>query len=258
MNTLKNYITGAALMVSAWGMAQLHTIAEKQYPAMYENQTRQLPSPSATPEKITLSAKELVDININTMMSDPVLRNADWGFVVYDPKTKKIVSSYNENSAFIPASTTKLLTTETALSMLGEKFRWTTQLEFSGEVDDAGNLNGNLYVIGSGDPFIGTGKAGSSTYSTISKDFMYALQERGIKKINEKDIEGSLMTAHLPPVDLCIRTGGEKRLSNFLLWQLAYSELYFTNVSWPEFDKEHLKKAINEFSSRDRRYGGLK
>lgn len=184
MNTLKNYITGAALMVSAWGMAQLHTIAEKQYPAMYENQTRQLPSPSATPEKITLSAKELVDININTMMSDPVLRNADWGFVVYDPKTKKIVSSYNENSAFIPASTTKLLTTETALSMLGEKFRWTTQLEFSGEVDDAGNLNGNLYVIGSGDPFIGTGKAGSSTYSTISKDFMYALQERGIKKIN--------------------------------------------------------------------------
>ncbi len=184
MNLLKNYIAGIALLASSWGTAQLNTIAAKQYPAMYENQAGHLPSPTASPEKITLSAKELVDIKINTMMSDPVLRNANWGFVVYDPKTKKIVSSHNENSAFIPASTTKLLTTETALSMLGEKFRWNTQLEYSGEIDADGNLNGNLYVIGSGDPFIGTGKAGSSTYSTISRDFMYALKERGVKKIN--------------------------------------------------------------------------
>ena len=55
--------------------------------------------------------------------------------------------------------------------------------------------------------------------------------------------------------DICIRTGGEHRLSNFLLWQLAYSELYFTNVLWPDFDSQQLDIALDEFSKRNRRYG---
>jgi undecaprenyl diphosphate synthase len=76
--------------------------------------------------------------------------------------------------------------------------------------------------------------------------------------ITQEDLEGALMTAHLPPVDLCIRTGGEQRLSNFLLWQLAYSELYFTDVPWPAFSEEHLEQAIESFKERDRRFGGLK
>ena len=116
-------------------------------------------------------------------MNDPVLRNASWGFVVYDPKTQKIVSSYNENSAFVPASTTKLLTTDTALSLLGPKFRWMTQLEYTGDIDADGTLNGNLYIVGSGDPSLGTRKAGASSYTDIVTDFIYAMADKGIRKV---------------------------------------------------------------------------
>jgi len=65
-----------------------------------------------------------------------------------------------------------------------------------------------------------------------------------------------LDTADLPPLDLLIRTSGEIRLSNFLLWQAAYAELYFTDVLWPDFTPEHLGEALAEFAERDRRYGG--
>jgi undecaprenyl diphosphate synthase len=61
----------------------------------------------------------------------------------------------------------------------------------------------------------------------------------------------------LPDVDLLIRTGGEQRLSDFLLWESAYAELYFTDVLWPDFDAEHLSAAVTEFHRRDRRFGGL-
>ena len=67
-----------------------------------------------------------------------------------------------------------------------------------------------------------------------------------------------MSTKDLLPVDLVIRTGGEKRISNFLLWQIAYSELYFTDVLWPDFNEECFQKAINSFKSRERRFGGLK
>jgi undecaprenyl diphosphate synthase len=76
--------------------------------------------------------------------------------------------------------------------------------------------------------------------------------------IDETTIESYLYTRDLPPVDLMIRTSGEQRLSNFLLWQLAYSELVFTKVHWPAFSKRHLLKAIRSFQSRHRRFGGLK
>ncbi len=79
-----------------------------------------------------------------------------------------------------------------------------------------------------------------------------------IKSINEKTIGQFLDTADVPDPDLLIRTSGEERLSNFLLWQLAYSEFYFTDVPWPDFDKNELIKAIEKYSSRDRRYGKLK
>ncbi len=75
------------------------------------------------------------------------------------------------------------------------------------------------------------------------------------KEITEKAILESLDTADCGEVDLIIRTGGEKRLSNFLLYQGAYSELYFTDVLWPDFKKEEFDKAIEEFSKRNRRFG---
>ena len=65
-----------------------------------------------------------------------------------------------------------------------------------------------------------------------------------------------LETAELPPVDMLIRTGGEHRLSNFMLWDLSYAELYFTEIFWPDFDADELKKAVGTFYQRQRRFGG--
>ena len=78
------------------------------------------------------------------------------------------------------------------------------------------------------------------------------------ESITESTIESYLDTAGVPDPDLMIRTSGEQRLSNFLLWQLAYSEFYFTPVAWPDFNKEELIKAIEKYNQRDRRYGGVK
>ncbi|MBQ1820880.1 MAG: di-trans,poly-cis-decaprenylcistransferase [Clostridia bacterium] len=75
---------------------------------------------------------------------------------------------------------------------------------------------------------------------------------------NETAISRFLYTADSGDVDLLIRTGGEARVSNFLLWQIAYAELYFTDVKWPNFTREELIKALRDFAGRDRRYGGLK
>lgn len=77
-------------------------------------------------------------------------------------------------------------------------------------------------------------------------------------QITEETIEGYLDTAGVPDPDLLIRTSGELRLSNFLLWQLAYTEFYFTDVAWPDFNKAELVKAIEKYNQRDRRYGGVK
>ncbi|WGZ92080.1 MAG: polyprenyl diphosphate synthase [Candidatus Thiocaldithrix dubininis] len=73
--------------------------------------------------------------------------------------------------------------------------------------------------------------------------------------LSEAQFESYLSTQAIPAVDLFIRTGGEKRISNFLLWQMAYSELYFSDVLWPEFDEQCLTAAFNDFANRQRRFG---
>ena len=73
--------------------------------------------------------------------------------------------------------------------------------------------------------------------------------------INENIISSNLFTKNIPDPDLLIRTSGEKRLSNFLLWQLAYTELVFLDVLWPDFKKKHFVDALNQYSKRLRRYG---
>ncbi len=75
------------------------------------------------------------------------------------------------------------------------------------------------------------------------------------EKIDESIINEHLYTRNLPDVDLLIRTSGEQRISNFLLWQIAYAELYFTDTLWPDFTKENLYKAIIEYQKRERRFG---
>ncbi len=85
---------------------------------------------------------------------------------------------------------------------------------------------------------------------------------RGIKKIqfdniNENSLSKALDTRDFPNVDMLIRTGGEKRLSNFLLWQSAYAELFFTDTLWPDFSREEFRNTIEEYKQRERRYGGI-
>lgn len=81
--------------------------------------------------------------------------------------------------------------------------------------------------------------------------------ELPIEDITPDSLEEHLLSAGLPDPDLLIRTGGELRLSNFMLWQTAYSELWFTDIYWPEFQQEHLIEAVAEYQRRTRRYGGL-
>ena len=84
-----------------------------------------------------------------------------------------------------------------------------------------------------------------------------SILEKGVKSedITEEMISENLYTKNIPDPDLLIRTSGELRLSNYLLWQLAYTEFYFTDVLWPDFNKEELKKAIAKYNERDRRFG---
>ncbi len=90
-------------------------------------------------------------------------------------------------------------------------------------------------------------------------DAVRSLVTEGIpaEKVDEKAIRSHLYLPDMPDPDLVIRTSGEYRISNFLLWELAYSELVFTEVLWPDFRRENLFEAVREFQSRDRRFGGL-
>jgi undecaprenyl diphosphate synthase len=84
-----------------------------------------------------------------------------------------------------------------------------------------------------------------------------AAGELVVEQINEDHFESELLTVGLRDPDLLIRTSGEQRISNFLLWQCAYAELVFVDTLWPDFGKEHLEQAIAEFRRRERRYGGI-
>ena len=90
-------------------------------------------------------------------------------------------------------------------------------------------------------------------------DAVKSLMKSGVSadKVNEKMIARHLYDSDMPEVDLMIRTSGEYRTSNFLLWQLAYSEMWFTDTLWPDFKREHMAEAIEDYHQRGRRYGGV-
>lgn len=110
-----------------------------------------------------------------------------------------------------------------------------------------------------------TGKTKDFTEKVLNICINYGGRQEVVKAVKElvksgeeittESIESRLYTAENPPLDLIIRTGGELRISNFLLYQSAYAELYFTSVLWPDFDENELEKAIVDFSSRQRRFG---
>ena len=98
----------------------------------------------------------------------------------------------------------------------------------------------------------------------FKKELIYAIKELAVKvkknlisveNIDEKIFNNHLHSGALPSVDLLIRTSGEQRISNFLLWQVSYAELYFSEVFWPEFDENHFEKAIKCYKKRERRFG---
>ena len=108
----------------------------------------------------------------------------------------------------------------------------------------------------------------SSEYADKEKvELFYAIDRRlcifetlikeGKKEVSEDDITNALYTAHCPDPDLIVRTGGDLRLSNFLLWQAAYAEFYFTDTLWPDLDEREIDTIIDNFYNRKRRYGGV-
>ncbi len=106
-----------------------------------------------------------------------------------------------------------------------------------------------------------TGKTLNIAVNYGSKqEILYAvnkLLKSGKAEVSQEDFENALYTADMPDIDLVVRTSGESRVSNFFLWQIAYAELYFTDVLWPDFDKAELQKAIDWFSMRNRRFGNV-
>ena len=132
---------------------------------------------------------------------------------------------------------------------LSEAFRQQiTELERASAKNDGLNLQIAINY-GSRDEMI---RAMRRMYQDYSSDSLKA------DEITEERFAAYLDTAEIPDPDLLIRTSGEQRLSNYLLWQLAYSEFYFTDVPWPDFHKEELEQAIEAYNKRDRRFGGLK
>jgi undecaprenyl diphosphate synthase len=102
----------------------------------------------------------------------------------------------------------------------------------------------------------GTTIAVALNYGSMDEIARAATRAAAQGQITPETIAAHLDTADLPPLDLLIRTSGEERLSNFLLWQVAYAELWFTDVLWPDFTADHLKQALDAFATRERRYGG--
>ena len=109
-------------------------------------------------------------------------------------------------------------------------------------------------------------RTADNTGSTLAVALNYGSQDELVRAANAAAAEGEvtaeaieahLYTADMPPLDLIIRTSGEQRLSNFLLWQVAYAELYFTDILWPDFSPKHLEEALKAFEGRNRRFGGL-
>lgn len=123
----------------------------------------------------------VAQLPVDLFANDPLLKNANVGLVVKDLKTNKILYSYQPNKCFVPASVLKLVTTATALELLGPDFRFQTQLEIDGNLSADGVLNGNLFIRGGGDPTLGSSALNNGNFLD---QWLRIVQQKGIKKIN--------------------------------------------------------------------------
>ncbi len=139
--------------------------------------------------------------------------------------------------------------------VLGEKSRLDQDIrDRIAELEEATKDNDGLHFQ------IAINYGGRDEILRAAKKLVEKAQEGQLKAadLTEADLSDCLDTAGIPDPDLLIRTCNEQRISNFLLWQLAYTEFYFTPVPWPDFSKEELVRAVEAYNHRDRRYGGLK
>ncbi|NUO72644.1 MAG: di-trans,poly-cis-decaprenylcistransferase [Frateuria sp.] len=132
------------------------------------------------------------------------------------------------------------------LSAFNEELRKRMELAMA---RTAGNLKLALHVA------VNYGGRWDIVHAARRAAIAVAQGELRVEDIDEARFNGWTSLAELPPLDLFIRTGGEMRVSNFLLWQIAYAELYFTDTLWPDFDQACLARAIEDFARRERRYG---
>ncbi len=135
----------------------------------------------------TSSAKNNTDTinqSLQKFQNDPDLQNASWGFYAKSVKTGKVVAQYNARKSLTPASALKVITTATALEILGKDFKFETVLEYDGQIDASGTLKGNVYIRGGGDPTLGAPRDGlGKDYEAILQQWVTAIRKAGIKKI---------------------------------------------------------------------------
>ena len=153
-------------------------------------------------------------------------------------------------SSFMP----ELMENNVKVEVIGviEKLPENTRKAVSDAIEQTKNNTGLKLIFalnyGSKDEII-------SAVKTIASDVKS--DKYSIEDITEETLSRNLFTANTPDPDLLIRTSGEQRISNFLLWQIAYSEFIFTKVAWPDFTEEEFYNSLLEYQNRDRRYGGL-
>jgi undecaprenyl diphosphate synthase len=141
------------------------------------------------------------------------------------------------------------------VKMIGERSRFDQDIiEGINRLEDETRENTGLTFV------IAVNYGGRDEITRAVKRLAAACQEGKLnpQDITEQTIEACLDTAGIPDPDLLIRTSGEIRLSNYLLWQCAYTEIYVTDCLWPDFDQEELEKAVAAYNRRERRYGGVK
>ncbi len=125
---------------------------------------------------------------IELLKKDKVFKHASWSICVMSQKTGKTVAEYNSEMALTPASTMKIFTTATALSVLGGNYKFESKLEYSGKIDSNGTLHGNVYINGGGDPTIGSDRFNSTNADVVLNEWIEKIKSKGIKKIDGKVI----------------------------------------------------------------------
>jgi undecaprenyl diphosphate synthase len=140
------------------------------------------------------------------------------------------------------------------LKVIGRRDRLPTEVieEMERTIEMSANNSGTQLVLA-----IDYGGRDEIVRATQALAEDYSSGKIQLDQITEEKLSERLFTAGLPEVDLMIRTGGDHRISNFLLWQLSYAELWITDVAWPEFERQHFDQALHDFAGRTRRFGGL-